>query len=1780
MFARNMAFAVSLLAIASGQAATLTWDANGSSAPNPADGSGTWLTSGNWWDGAVNTAWNSGTPDDAILGAGTNGAYTIAVGAVTANSVTFTNSVYTLTNGTLTLVNNGTITVASSQTAVIQCTTYGANNAQFWTANSGSILNVGGNIRGMQVRWQGVGALSLTAGTHTPSIFWANTTVNQTGGAVAPTAYSFIGYQGGPGAYTLNGASASLTMDRGDLSIGRGGNTGTLTLQNGVVNIGTASVRSLNLASLDANANNHATLDVRGGTLNVGSVSTASLIKLMTAGGAAGQTATMRVEGGTVNAQGIQFGAASGTYNGGTNKLILTGGSLYVGRGGIVESNQHPTDSIVLSGGTVGAWADWSSSMDMVLTNTDGNVTFQAADAKGLSNDISLSGVLSGVGGLTKTGGGALNLSGTNTYSGATAINAGNLVLTGGGSVTGGSGFSLTNGGTLVLVNSATANCFDRIGNSAPVTMNGGAFSFLNDGSTANFSETAGPLIINSGVNTVNAFPAAPGKNSTLTFGSLTRVAGCVDFQMGSAGTSQNKVFFATPPTLGSWITVNGDTAAYDSTNGLRGTMTYTDIAALGSTISNAPASDVRINSTGSGGNIQLDATTTAINSLQQNTTTAATVATAGKTLRANRIAINAGLQSLTIGASPGSGVLTAGSIGGNLTLANNGGFAPGLVLNAVLADNVFPSSLTVAGNGRVTLAAPNNPYSGGTTISNGTLAVTTGTTVSMPYTNLAGTLSVKLGAVGTSLPMGSLTLGAGNPQLAFDLGGGANPVVPLINVAGDLTLNGDVAVNVTNAAKGTAVLLQYTGTRSLTGRFVTGSAPAGAAIFDDPINQTVYLVYISGPTVIIPPHHTNEIVVAVATPLQYGAVGDGVTDDSAAFQSALNAVNNSGGLGGGVVYVPAGAYAFSNNLTIPVGVTLQGDWTDWTTGSNGAVGTIFKVYAGAGQSNGTPFLTLNKSALRGVSIWYPNQIPASITPYPYTLQIGSDPVVENVVLINSYQGIYAYSAAKHILSTVIGSPLYRGLDVDDHYDISQIQDLRFSPDIWPASKLPGAPEVGGPHAAWMRANGTAIRLERVDGEACMATYLSGYKIGIEACVSTNGGPSASFYSGAVSNCATAYLDGAGGGNTGFEFTRFTLDGDIGVDRSTNNDASAYFHTCQLIGRNGTALRQTGGSSSTMQFQNCDLTGTVEVDGGIVNFVNSSFSVPAGSNHCSMASGAIIAAFTGCDFTPARNISNAADSRRLVIDDRRASTSPLPLVNWPDIQEDYGARQPAKLDLLVVTDPPWNAAGDGVSDDTAAIQNALKAASTNGGGIVYVPAGKYKLTDTLDIPGGVELRGSYPSRHAAPLYDGHVKVSVLQPYGGAGTTNGPPAVVLEANSGLVGVTMTYELQDTNATPYPPAIQGRGGNIYAKGVLCPNPYWYVDLNTYTCTNHLFYSVDGWALRNAFIVGNGSSGSIVNCMANWTYWWDNNPSQSQLSSPLRPPIQDFAEHNLEWFLLGDCTELMVKNFDYMCHTFMRCLSQDGRGPWITAVETMIDDAVECFRFEAAAPCEINIVNPEWMVTLAHYPDLTGYGVISTPSFQGTARFFNAPLWGSRAWDYWIQGGDVGFEIVHMGYRSTYGTKADGGVLHLINCGFEGNTTALYTVPFNSASPGVPGKVSEIIGCYAWSGVNCTRANTNNPVLSWGNFAVNTLTNQTPFDVVPPQLSLGQNQTASNLNLTLAWRADMGFFTPYYATNLAPPAVWTAMTNLPWFSSNRWSVFEPAGPVPQRFYRLQKD
>ena len=58
---------------------------------------------------------------------------------------------------------------------------------------------------------------------------------------------------------------------------------------------------------------------------------------------------------------------------------------------------------------------------------------------------------------------------------------------------------------------------------------------------------------------------------------------------------------------------------------------------------------------------------------------------------------------------------------------------------------------------------------------------------------------------------------------------------------------------------------------------------------------------------------------------------------------------------------------------------------------------------------------------------------------------------------------------------------------------------------------------------------------------------------------------------------------------------------------------------------------------------------------------------------------------------------------------------------------------PADMGIVDVSKAPYNAKGDGVTDDTAAIQKALND-HPNQGAIIYLPNGIYRLTDTLRWP--------------------------------------------------------------------------------------------------------------------------------------------------------------------------------------------------------------------------------------------------------------------------------------------------------------------------------------------------------------------------------------------------------------------------------------------------------------
>lgn len=107
---------------------------------------------------------------------------------------------------------------------------------------------------------------------------------------------------------------------------------------------------------------------------------------------------------------------------------------------------------------------------------------------------------------------------------------------------------------------------------------------------------------------------------------------------------------------------------------------------------------------------------------------------------------------------------------------------------------------------------------------------------------------------------------------------------------------------------------------------------------------------------------------------------------------------------------------------------------------------------------------------------------------------------------------------------------------------------------------------------------------------------------------------------------------------------------------------------------------------------------------------------------------------------------------------------------------------------------PWNvieagAAADGAGDCTALFQRLLDRAGAAGGGVVVVPAGRYRIAGGLAVPANVTLQGIYrvpPT--TGPRTITNLTGSVLFAHAGRGTTNGAPFIRLAGNNAAFGVT--------------------------------------------------------------------------------------------------------------------------------------------------------------------------------------------------------------------------------------------------------------------------------------------------------------------------------------------------------------------------------------------------------
>jgi autotransporter-associated beta strand protein len=409
--------------------------------------------------GTQNLALLNDTPAAVALNVGNNNGNTTYSGALSGTGATL-NKVGT---GTLTLTGNNTYTGTTTDSAgTLEITNGGAINGgalngSGFVVDGGSVTSTGTCLFSnfSNAFLESSGTVSLGAVTHpngdgilikvTGGSFTApSLTLNRAAAfTTAPTASAPIAGAITSGFY-VNGSTASVSL--GSLLIGVNNSSASARLDAGTV----AVTGEVLVSRISQGSTRWSILQVNGGSFT--SSDTLNGIVIAQNNGGAACDGEVYLSGGVTTAEKIAFGALSDTV-GGNGFVILGGGNLYLGSGGIAQSNTTGyVSTIALNSGILGAKADWSSSLPVIL----GGATIQAADASGAAHNITLGGALSGTA-LAKSGGGILTLNGANTYSGTTTVSNGTLLVN--GSINGSGVDVLTNatlGGAGTIVTSAT----------------------------------------------------------------------------------------------------------------------------------------------------------------------------------------------------------------------------------------------------------------------------------------------------------------------------------------------------------------------------------------------------------------------------------------------------------------------------------------------------------------------------------------------------------------------------------------------------------------------------------------------------------------------------------------------------------------------------------------------------------------------------------------------------------------------------------------------------------------------------------------------------------------------------------------------------------------------------------------------------------------------------------------------------------------------------------------------------------------------------------------------------------------------------------------------------------------------------------------------------------------------------------------------------------------------------------------------------------------------------
>ena len=230
-----------------------------------------------------------------------------------------------------------------------------------------------------------------------------------------------------------------------------------------------------------------------------------------------------------------------------------------------------------------------------------------------------------------------------------------------------------------------------------------------------------------------------------------------------------------------------------------------------------------------------------------------------------------------------------------------------------------------------------------------------------------------------------------------------------------------------------------------------------------------------------------------------FGAVGDGVADDTAAIQAAIISAQSNGG----VVFFPRGQYRVTTGNISISGITLEGCGTpEFASGYDNNSSVIL-----LDSTTTTPFVLGLGWNISGLTFFYPNQDGTAVTPivYPplFTGTYVAGGIMNNVTVVNAYQ-VFKFTSGTAIGDFRLDQCRMYGIDkvfwfLQGAPEVIHVSNCMFSYGIYVPAATPNTylRDYTSLSGEFMRIDVAASSHTSVDGFNLNQSLVFGYRYGI-----------------------------------------------------------------------------------------------------------------------------------------------------------------------------------------------------------------------------------------------------------------------------------------------------------------------------------------------------------------------------------------------------------------------------------------------------------------------------------------------------------------------------------------------------------------------------------------------------------------------------------------------------------------------------------------------------------